>query len=50
MAVQRRPEPIYDVECLYPSRSAPIPLGDLATARPICDGCQALGIFRADEE
>ncbi len=48
--VQRRPEPLYDVECLYPDRIVPIPLGDLETARPICDSCTAAHIFRPDED
>ncbi|HSH21506.1 MAG TPA: hypothetical protein VK992_02660 [Candidatus Caenarcaniphilales bacterium] len=47
---RRRALPVYDVACLYPKRISPIPLGDLASARPICDGCTAQGIFRADED
>jgi hypothetical protein len=46
-AVSRR---AYDVECLYPERTVPIPLGNLESARPICNACCATGIFRADEE
>jgi hypothetical protein len=42
--------PMYDVECLYPDRKVPIPLGDLETARPICNGCAAAHIFRPDED
>jgi hypothetical protein len=42
--------PVYDVACLYPSREDAIPLGDLASARPICDACAATGIFRPDED
>jgi hypothetical protein len=42
--------PVYDVECLYPDRQVPIPLGDLETARPICNGCTAEHVFRADED
>lgn len=41
---------VYDVACLYPKRESPIPLGDLASARSICDSCTAHGIFRADED
>ena len=41
---------LYDVECLYPTRLASVPLGDLETARPVCNTCQAAGVFRADEE
>jgi hypothetical protein len=42
--------PIYDVACLYPKRESPVPLGDLETARSICDSCTARGIFRPDED
>ena len=41
---------IYDVECLYPERRLPIPLGDLETATPICNSCTAAHIFRPDED
>ncbi len=50
VALQRKPEPLYDVECLYPDRLVPIPLGDLETARPICASCTAGHIFRPDED
>jgi hypothetical protein len=40
----------YDVECLYADKKAPLPLGDMTTARPICDACTAKGVFRADED
>ena len=50
VAVQQRGEPLYDVECLYPDRRVPVPLGDLETARPICNGCTAAHIFRPDED
>lgn len=50
IAVQRRPLPVYDVECLFPDRQAPLPLGDLASARPICEACRAEHIFRPDED
>ncbi|HET7676402.1 MAG TPA: hypothetical protein VFK38_00955 [Candidatus Limnocylindrales bacterium] len=50
IAVQRKPDVLYDVECLYPDRLVPIPLGDLETARPICNGCTAQHIFRPDED
>ncbi len=43
-------ERIYDVECLYPERRVPIPLGDLETAMPICNACTAAHIFRPDED
>jgi len=41
---------VYDVECLYPDRKVPIPLGDLESATPICNTCTAPHIFRADED
>lgn len=48
--VRRGGEPLYAVECLYPDRVVSVPLGDLATARPICDACRADHIFRPDED
>ena len=41
---------IYDVECLFPNRKIPIPLGDLDAAMPICNSCTAPHIFRPDED
>jgi hypothetical protein len=41
---------VYDVECLYPDRRVPIPLGDLESATPICNSCTAPHIFRPDED
>jgi hypothetical protein len=40
---------VYDVECLYPDRKLPIPLGDLDAALPVCNACTAANVFRADE-
>ena len=40
----------YRVECLYWDTTSPLPLGDLQSARPICDACAATGIFRPDED
>jgi hypothetical protein len=48
--VERRPLPVYDAECLYPDRRTPVPLGDVESARPICENCTAKGIFRPDED
>jgi hypothetical protein len=50
IAVRKRPDAIYEAECLYPDRQVPIPLGDLAAARPICASCTANHIFRPDED
>jgi len=40
----------YDVACMFPDRSRPVPLGDVERARPICAGCTYQGIFRADSD
>ena len=41
---------VFDVECLYPDRKVPLPLGDLESATPICNSCIAPHIFRPDED
>jgi hypothetical protein len=43
-------ERVYDVECLFPDRRVPIPLGDLDAAISICNTCTAPHIFRPDED
>jgi hypothetical protein len=43
-------ERVYDVECLFPDRKVPIPLGDLDAASPVCNACTAPHIFRPDED
>ena len=43
-------ERVYDVECLYPDRKVPIPIGDLDTAMAVCNACTAAHIFRPDED
>jgi hypothetical protein len=43
-------ERVTDVECLFPDRRLPIPLGDMDTATPICNECTAAHIFRPDED
>jgi hypothetical protein len=48
--VERRPLLVYDAECLFPDRRAPVPLGDVESARRICEDCTAKGIFRPDED
>lgn len=50
IAVPPGPSCRYEVECLFPDRVLPMPLGDLPAATPICNGCTAAHIFRADEE
>ena len=49
-ATESGAERIYDVECLFPERRLPIPLGDLESATPICNACTADHIFRPDED
>lgn len=39
-----------EVECLFPDRRLPMPLGDLDSAMPICNDCTAAHIFRPDED
>jgi hypothetical protein len=51
IGVGHRSGPVnYRVECLYPDRETPIPLGDLHSAHAICESCAATGIFRPDED
>jgi hypothetical protein len=39
----------YEVECLYGGAGEAVSLGDVDSARPICEACTATGIFRPDE-
>jgi hypothetical protein len=48
--IDRRRHRSYEVDCLFPDRALPLPLGDLEGALPICNACTAVGIFRADED
>lgn len=48
--VDARGQRVYDVECLYPDRKVPIPIGDLDTAMGVCNACTAAHIFRPDED
>jgi len=41
---------VYDVECLLLKQLGSVPLGDLETARVVCNTCTAAGVFRPDEE
>lgn len=50
IAVDAAHERMYEVECLFPERQGPLPLGDLDTATPICNSCTAAHIFRPDED
>jgi hypothetical protein len=40
----------YEVNCLYPDRRIPLPIGDLDTSLEICGSCTAGHIFRPDED
>ena len=42
--------PQYDVACLFPDRTRPMPLGDLESAHTICNSCVAQGTFRPDAD
>ena len=48
--VEAHGQRVYDVECLFPDRRIPIPIGDLDTAMPVCNSCTAAHIFRPDED
>jgi hypothetical protein len=50
VSLDRADERMYEVECLFPDRRLPVPLGDLDSATPICNACTAPHIFRADED
>ena len=50
MSLDRARERLYEVECLFPDRKVPVPLGDLDSAMPICNACTAAHIFRPDED
>jgi len=50
ISLDRARERLYEVECLYPDRRVPIPLGDLESSLPICNACTAAHIFRPDED
>jgi len=50
ISLDRAHERVYEVECLFPDRRLPIPLGDLDSSTPICNACTAAHIFRADED
>ena len=41
---------VYSVDCMFPDRVTPIPLGDLNAAHPVCAACTNPGIFRADSD
>jgi hypothetical protein len=50
VSLDRTHERIYEVECLFPDRRLPIPLGDLDSSLPICNACTAGHLFRPDED
>ena len=42
--------PVYDVACTFPDRRKAVPLGDVESARPVCESCTYQGIFRPDSD
>jgi hypothetical protein len=50
ISLDQADERLYEVECLFPDRRIPMPLGDLDSAMPICNACTAPHIFRPDED
>jgi hypothetical protein len=42
--------PMYDVACTFPDRRRAVPLGDIESARPVCESCTYQGIFRPDSD
>ena len=50
IAVERGADRLYDAECLLLDRRAPMPLGELRVATPICNACTAAHLFRPDED
>ena len=49
-AAGSRALPIYEVACTFPDRRKAVPLGDIESARPICESCTYQGIFRPDSD
>ena len=42
--------PMYEASCTHPERPDPRALGDLDSARAICQACTLIGIFRPDSD
>ena len=42
--------PMYEVACTFPDRRKSVALGDIESARPICESCTYQGIFRPDSD
>ena len=42
--------PTVEVTCLLGGPDAPLPLGTMDEARPICNACTARSVWRADED
>ena len=49
-AAGSRALPVYEVACTFPDRRKAVPLGDIESARPICESCTYQGIFRPDSD
>lgn len=50
MIGEARALPIYEVSCTFPDRRKAVSLGDVDSARPICESCTYQGIFRPDSD
>jgi hypothetical protein len=50
MVSDARALPMYEVACTFPDRSNAVSLGDLDSARPVCESCTYQGIFRPDSD
>ena len=42
--------PMYEVACTFPDRRKSVALGDIESARPVCESCTYQGIFRPDSD
>jgi hypothetical protein len=49
-AAGSRQLPQYEVACTFPDRRKAVPLGDIDSARPVCESCTYQGIFRPDSD
>lgn len=50
MVSDARSLPMYEVACTFPDRRKAVSLGDIDSARPVCESCTYQGIFRPDSD
>jgi hypothetical protein len=50
MVSDARALPMYEVACTFPDRRKAVSLGDIDSARPVCESCTYQGIFRPDSD